>query len=243
MLDKLVLHLTLFWSVSATSQNCLHPFQQDPEMHFDYSCCSTVLEWTRISSDDCPKDINTVQIQFINGSAENLTRTSDKLFHFAINISGICLAYDNCFARIRVNYNDSSWSEYSDWIGLSSDYEVFEGIIVIILFKFYLPFLVMFYRFSACVANSSEVCIPLQSCDGNTAPHFFVDNEQIMLGSDNLSINQGNVCFRNSREGAYYVIRCHESRNFTNRGFSSHAGVFIIQQMLQIKRKSNKKGM
>ena len=117
------------------SESCVqYPFIEQPEMYYDYRSCSTVLDCTRVVSDQCRRDSLEFEVQLIDGCRITNFSTINTRINFSEYVPGSCLADNDCHARIKVklNYTDSSWSEYSPWIGLSNKFQMFEGIPIIV---------------------------------------------------------------------------------------------------------------
>lgn len=125
---QIVFFSSLLWSVM--SKSCVqYPFIEQPEMYYDYRSCSTVLDWTRVVSDQCLRDIVEFEIQLIEGCRITNFSTINTRINFSEYVPGSCLADNDCLARIKakLNYTDSSWSDYSPWIGISNKFQMFEG--------------------------------------------------------------------------------------------------------------------
>lgn len=108
---------------SVLSDSCVqYPFQEEPEMYYDYHSCSTVLDWTRVLSNQCRGNIVDFEVQLIDECRRINFSTINTRINFTDYVPGSCLAETYCHVRIsaKLNYTDSSWSNYSPWIGISN---------------------------------------------------------------------------------------------------------------------------
>ena len=122
-----LLVLEALFSDTRSQEQCRRPLEY-PEMYFDYRVCSTVFDWSSSIPDGCHGDFINYQVQFIENC--NLQTSSEiKALNsgFGDYSPGQCLADGNCYARVRAQLRDSSWTVYSTWTGLSITYRMFRG--------------------------------------------------------------------------------------------------------------------
>ena len=112
---------------SSESLLCLQPFP-GPELQYDIYACSIVLVWNRYIIQDCLSTTD-YEVQYINECTGDIlsTNSTNEIFILPKKIPGDCLMNTNCFVRMRLRVNETTWSKYSAWTTLSNNYEATQG--------------------------------------------------------------------------------------------------------------------
>lgn len=183
------------------------------EIYYNYYNCSTVVDWSRFIPDDCREAAVAYEVQLMNG-CKSVTSQNFTTKEMLGLIPGKCFGDTlTCYARFRAQLRDSSWSDYSHWIRLSSTYRMVQG--KWLTFRQFITVTVMIDPITVCVVNSTEICLPVhERCSGDTLPTAFIINKQHYLpGASNhyLNITHNRICFKNLTESVYYISYCHET--------------------------------
>ena len=126
-----VLHPNLLFAITMSQTTiCEYPFENGPDLYYDYFACSTVVDWSRFVTNECRQRFVGYEVQLVSGCEVKSYRTSIETFNFTDKSPGECSVSTSCFARIRAQAKDGSWSLYSSWIGISDTYKMVTGIIL-----------------------------------------------------------------------------------------------------------------
>ena len=113
---------------------CLFEPLPAPEVDYDFYICSYVLDWSRNFPKICKEATTRYEVQFIygctNDSLHSQNFTTIQQLSIPDEVLKLCFATgdSNCYARVRAQLNDMSWSEYSAWATLSdSQHETVQG--------------------------------------------------------------------------------------------------------------------
>lgn len=114
-------------SQAESQSQCLFQPLPGPDIYYDFYGCSYVLNWSRNFPRMC-KDVNTsYEVQFLydcnNDSLRSQTfNTTNEQFSIPEQVLQQCFELPEstaCYARVRAQMNEASWSEYSAWTNLS----------------------------------------------------------------------------------------------------------------------------
>ena len=118
----------------ANSQpRCLFQPLPGPEVDYDFYGCSYVLDWRRNFPKVCQEAKIRYEVQFVTGCTNDSLSFSDiteEKFSIPDEVLNGCLGTgnSNCYARVRAEMSDTSWSEYSAWANIFNEqHETVQG--------------------------------------------------------------------------------------------------------------------
>ena len=112
------------------SRFCFEPLP-GPEIRYNFYACSIVLNWN--ITQDCGLSATGFQVQYLNEctrdgvSSVGRNQTHGESLTLPNKIPGECLMSTNCYARVRIRLNGTTWSKYSAWTTLSNNYEAIQS--------------------------------------------------------------------------------------------------------------------
>ena len=103
-----------------------------PEIFHDFYRCSTVVDWRRYVSSACKSETVGYEVQYINGCSEdNLTTVCEDMEMLSLPnlFPGECFEDNDCYVRVRTRLNEPnpSWSDFSAWTTLSSNFKAMKS--------------------------------------------------------------------------------------------------------------------
>lgn len=108
-----------------SAPRCLLQPLPGPEILYNFYNCSAEIDWSRSVTEDCQNDAISYEVEFLMGCTNNTLKnfTNETMFLLNKNIG----EYFNCYARVRTQLRDDSWSNYSAWTSLSNTSETIES--------------------------------------------------------------------------------------------------------------------
>ena len=224
------------------SQRCHNPLKDgtSPEMSYNYSSCSTVIDWSLFIRDGCQDSFDSFEVQIRNGctnsadleiSTRNFSATQT-WFSFTKYRPGECLVDNNCYARIKPRLNGIPISDYSPWVGLSNAYRMIEGTRDIMLLSYS-----KLVCFAACAVSGTTICFPLG--DRNpTLPMILINQNTYIPGNyiDGFNVTvTDKICFINLTKNVHLLVLRHEANancNYTDS--STYMEELTLLQRIQI---------
>lgn len=118
-----------------TRSESLDCFLPSPDIQYDLYGCSIVLDWDQYITRDCQSEITRAidyEVQYIDecagrGDVINETNRLNEPFVLPEKIPGNCSMSTTCFVRMRIRFMNNTWSFFSAWTTLSSNYHSFQS--------------------------------------------------------------------------------------------------------------------